>query len=330
MQVFFGLLAVSMDLAAGLALYEARKADSPAHDLAVELHTKLAAIDAELIHIIGRIAYLERDPEIVDCQLGRDYALGLLHGAKRNYLVQSVRMASRVASLLLIAAVLCRAQGLYHFGDDLSISSGPKGYERATAYEQNSAAAAELIAHLPEGARFEVRGITDDSFARPYPVLVGAIPVNDGRLPLFDPAVAARVRYAAAMRTAGTSIKPTFKATDVIGFLMSEGELLRNVPATRRVLVLLSDMRHSTKPFDIETPRVIPVASALKAVEANHAIADLRGVDVYCLGVHAVGKDTEYWRSLREFWTAYFARSGASLKRFSMERDVVDLGPARR
>ena len=99
---------------------------------------------------------------------------------------------------------------------------------------------------------------------------------------------------------------------------------MRNASATKRVLITLSDMRHSTKPFDIETPKVIPVAAALKSVEANRAFADLRGVDVYCLGVHAVGKDMAYWRSLREFWTQYFARSGANLKCFSMERDVVE------
>jgi hypothetical protein len=326
LQIFFGLLAVSMELATGLALHDAWKSDSPNHDLAVALHTRLAGIETELIEIIRQIAYLERDAEIVDSQLRRDHALGLLHGAKRNYLVQSARTASRVAPLLLVAAVLCHAQSLYHIGDDFSISSGPKGYGRTTANEQNTAAAAELISHLPVGARFDVRGITDDSFARPYPVLAGAIPENDGRFPLIDPTAAARARYAAAMRAAGASIKPTFKSTDVIGFLISEGELLRNASATRRVLVLLSDMRHSTKPFDIETPKVIPVAAALKAVAANQAFADLRGVDVYCLGVHAVGKDAEYWRSLREFWTAYFAKSGATLKRFSMERDIVDLG----
>jgi hypothetical protein len=89
-------------------------------------------------------------------------------------------------------------------------------------------------------------------------------------------------------------------------------------------------MRQSTKPFDIETPKVIPVAEALKAVESKHAFADLRGIEVYCLGVHAVGKDTEYWRSLREFWAAYFSRSGGTLKRFSMERDLVDFGAAGR
>jgi hypothetical protein len=224
----------------------------------------------------------------------RDFSLGLLHGAQRNALAQFARMTSVTVLMAILASGLCHAQGGYLFADDLSISSGPKGYERATVYEQNTATAAAIIGRLPEGARFEVRGITDDSFAQPHPILAGAIPVNDGRLPLFDPSAAARLRYAAAMRTAGASIKPTFKATDVFGFLISAGESLRNASVTRRVLFVLSDMRHSTRPFDIETPRVIPVAAALKAVEMNHAIADLRGVEVYCLGVHAVGKDAEY------------------------------------
>jgi hypothetical protein len=43
-------------------------------------------------------------------------------------------------------------------------------------------------------------------------------------------------------------------------------------------------------------------------------------------GVHAAGKDTQYWQSLRAFWGQYFAKSGAALKCFSMMRDVPDLG----
>ena len=206
LQVFFGLLAVSMELAGGLALHEALMAVSPTHELRAELERRLETIDAELLPLVGRVAWLKRDAAIFECQARRDFALGLLHGAKRNYLTQAVRTASRIAPLLLFATVL-HGQTLCGIANDFSLTSGPKGYEPATAYEQNTAAAAEIIAHLPEGARFDVRGITDDSFAKPYPVLAGMIPVNDGRFPLFDPSAAARVRYAAAMRAAGSSIK---------------------------------------------------------------------------------------------------------------------------
>jgi hypothetical protein len=88
-------------------------------------------------------------------------------------------------------------------------------------------------------------------------------------------------------------------------------------------------MRHSAPPPNIEAPAVVPVASALRTVERQNQIADLRGVDVYAYGVHAARKDVAYWQSLRAFWTQYFAKSGAVLKCFSMMRDVTDLGGER-
>jgi hypothetical protein len=128
------------------------------------------------------------------------------------------------------------------------------------------------------------------------------------------------------MRNMGSSMKPTFTETDLFGFLISAGETFKLSPQKRHILIALSDMRHSMKPANIERLNVVPVASAIKAVRVGHAIADLRGVEVYCLGVHAVGKDAEYWRTLREFWTQYFAEAHATLKQFSMGRDVPDLG----
>jgi hypothetical protein len=89
-------------------------------------------------------------------------------------------------------------------------------------------------------------------------------------------------------------------------------------------------MRHSAPAPNIETPRVVPVASALRMVERQNQIADLKSVDVYVYGAHAADKDVAYWQSLRTFWTQYFAKSGATLKDFSMMRDVVDLSPVGR
>jgi hypothetical protein len=112
----------------------------------------------------------------------------------------------------------------------------------------------------------------------------------------------------------------------VVGFLLVAAELLHESPRARKILVIFSDMRHSAPVPNIEAVAVVPVASALRTVERQNQIADLRGVEVYVYGAHAADKDVRYWQSLRDFWTQYFAKSGAALKSFSLMRDVADIG----
>ena len=49
-------------------------------------------------------------------------------------------------------------------------------------------------------------------------------------------------------------------------------------------------------------------------------IPSLDGVRVWCLGVHTAMKDAAYWRSLRDFWAAFFEESKAKLITFSADR----------
>ena len=97
----------------------------------------------------------------------------------------------------------------------------------------------------------------------------------------------------------------------------------------RHVLVIHSDMRQSARPLDIERPQAVPVKTALAAVARQNLFADLSGVDVFIYGVHAVGKDVRYWQSLRDFWAAYFDRCHATLRAYSLTREIPNLSQAR-
>jgi hypothetical protein len=44
------------------------------------------------------------------------------------------------------------------------------------------------------------------------------------------------------------------------------------------------------------------------------------------ISVDEAGNETAYWQSLRDFWTAYFQKSGAILKAYSVLRDLPKLG----
>ena len=331
LRLFFALLGVAMELSTGLAIYKARRIGPRLPDALAALTNRLRLVEMEMITLLHRIEFLKREPDIFENQFTRDFYLGLIQGAARR---TSKRVGPFLGALVCVAllAPSLTAQRLDAVvGLDLSLSSAAKNYDGNLEHAKNVDGAARLVETLPVGARVRVFGITDQSFSRPLVMLSGDIPDDRGPLAFVDRIETARRRLAAAMRDLGRNAPPKYPQTDVIGFLIVAGDLLHEEPRGRKVLVMFSDMRHSAPPPNIESPRLVPVAGALRAVEARHEIADLRAVNVYVYGVHAAGKDIPYWQSLRAFWEQYFAKAGATLKCFSMMREVPSMwdGPPR-
>jgi hypothetical protein len=331
LQLFFALLAVAMELATGLAVYEARKIGvPPATEALALMQERLRLVETEMVALLYRIEFLKREADIFEHQFARDFYLGLIEGAARRTMKRAGPLAGALLLLYMATYRPALAQPLdAEVGIDLSLTSAAKSYDGSLEHVKNVDAASELIGELPAGARFRVIGITDQSFSRPLILLAGQMPSGHGPLEFIDQVAVARKKSAADMRAVGRATPAKYRETDVIGFLLVAADLLRESPQSRKALVIFSDMRHSAPPPNIEAPAVVPVASALQTVERQNQIADLRGVEVYVYGVHAAQKDIAYWQSLRTFWTQYFAKSGAALKCFSMMRDVADLGGAR-
>lgn len=86
-------------------------------------------------------------------------------------------------------------------------------------------------------------------------------------------------------------------------------------------------MRQATATLDLERPTVIRANVALQSVTDKKLLANLHGVYVYALGVDGTGASVRYWQGLRNFWTTYFGRAGADLKRYSMLREFPELRP---
>jgi hypothetical protein len=93
----------------------------------------------------------------------------------------------------------------------------------------------------------------------------------------------------------------------------------------RKVLVIFSDMRHHTPDLDLESGRPV-FGSALRKQSAMGSPAQLQGVEGYALGVDGAGKSVAYWQSLQKFWTEYFERVGAMLRRYSVLRELPLIG----
>ena len=103
---------------------------------------------------------------------------------------------------------------------------------------------------------------------------------------------------------------------------MVASDFFRVSPRYRNVLVIFSDMRQDTLTLDLEHPKVVSASLAMGKAERERLLPDLHGVEVYVLGVDGAGKDIAYWQTLRDFWTAYFKKTGADLESYSVLRDI--------
>jgi hypothetical protein len=90
-------------------------------------------------------------------------------------------------------------------------------------------------------------------------------------------------------------------------------------------LVIFSDMRQDAPDLNLDRMTVVNVNAAIASVQRDNLVPNLKGVEVYALGVDAAGKQVPYWQSLRAFWEEYFTEAGASLSTYSMFRDLPEL-----
>jgi len=172
------------------------------------------------------------------------------------------------------------------------------------------------------GQRVAIFGITEASFANP-PLLVSTSPREAGRygehLGRWQRAVCAD------WRGVRTRLSPTAKGSDLFGALARAAVEFEESGAGTKRLILLSDMRHVGRGFDLE--RAIGDPGPLIEKATRHGLVPaLDGVAVWVLGAHTAGVEERQWGRLRAFWTAYFKQAKADLKSFTPSRRLADQG----
>jgi hypothetical protein len=85
-------------------------------------------------------------------------------------------------------------------------------------------------------------------------------------------------------------------------------------------------MRQDTATLNLEHLKSLAKPAGLKRSIQQNVLPNLNGVDVYALGVDGAGKSLAYWTALRDFWTAYFQKTGAALRRYFVLREPSDVG----
>ncbi len=89
--------------------------------------------------------------------------------------------------------------------------------------------------------------------------------------------------------------------------------------------MMLSDMRHNAGGLSLKAGAATTVDGLIADARTKGLIADLKGDEVYVMGVDNAGQDVTEWNRLREIWKSYFNDSGARVKRYSALRDSIDM-----
>lgn len=319
LRLVMALLALAMELGAGLALHDAERHAANSGNDYERLWRELQAVHAQMVARVYEITALRNEPAVFVNRFWRDFYRAMIGHTIRNAL-------TKLLLLLLLTPLICHAQASSAerlnlvIALDLSTSVDSKGRDKTTEFQKNVAAVGRLLGTIPPASKVTVLGITENSFSQPYIILLARVPGGDQGY-FGDRITAARIALVRAWQHRAANLEPNSPGTDILGALVVAAQLFEQTPnAERRVLILFSDMRQFTRDLKLENSADIPLDRALEKIERKKLLAQLNGIEVYVLGVDAAGKEPAAWDSVRQFWVAYLGRAGARLKNYSMLR----------
>jgi hypothetical protein len=320
LRIAMALLAVSMELGAGLALHKAWRTTENSGEDWTELRNKLRGVRGHMVTLATEMTLLQNEPAIFAARFWRNFYHAMLTHTVRNAMVKLVLGVVILMLPALQGYAATQEQVTIVAAIDLSQSVAGTGPDARTDFEKNVTAVTKLLAQVPASSRVVVLGITDKSFGQPYILLSARVPDDAGYF--GEKLQAAHRQLAALWQRRSAQLKPNFKYTDILGALLAANQLFDESPkASRRILVVFSDMRHNTPDLDLESLRSVPGLTTFEE-KSKLPIAELRGVEVYSLGADGAGKSIAYWQTLKAFWAEYFQRSGATLRGYLVLRDL--------
>jgi hypothetical protein len=317
LRLVMALLAVTMELGAGLSLHEAWRSGSGSSEDREWLGKRLGEVNQRMIAITYEINALQNEGPIFAARFWRNFY--------RSMLTQSIRSAvTRLLGVALAIVLLVSGHAVAQTRElviavDLTQSVALTGPDQRTEFQKNIDAVSKLLAQVRADSRVTVIGITDRSFAQPDILLSATVPADAGYF--GERLHSAQLQLVRAWKTRSAQLTPGFPHTDILEALMLASEIFNHHPtAEEKILVIFSDMRQHTRELDLESPSLVPRLNKIESSGARIEIANLGGVHLLALGVDGAGKSLPYWQSLREFWTEYFRTSGARLENYTVLR----------
>ena len=318
LRMVMALLAVAMEISAGLALREALKLGSGSGESYHDLSQQLESVRAEMVLRLQEFALLKNEAGAFAAQFWRDFYRSMLTRAMRSAMTKLLVFVLAI----FLAASSANAQNPAQFvvALDLTKSVAAKGPDGKTEYQNNLDGVSHFLMTLPSGASVTVIGITDRSFAQPLILLRAHVPDDPGYF--GERLQSARGQIEKAWQAKAAHLEPHFEYTDLLGSFTLAGQIFDAQPGSEKILVIFSDMRHHTRDLDLESSSKITAWSRAR-INREISVADLKNAQVYALGVDGARKDFVYWSELRQFWITYFQHAGARLMTYSVLREEV-------
>ena len=327
LRVVMALLAVAMELGAGLALYDARRLGQESGEDLEALAAELADVHRQMVSALHELTALLNEADVFIARFWRDFYRSMLTHTARKALGKILVIAAAMSSLLLLPRPAQAADRLnLVVMVDLTQSVAVKGHDGKAESEKNLQAVTRLLAQVPAGSRVTVLAITGNSFAQPYILLSAEVPTDEGYFK--EKLASARQHLIRTWQKRIDHLQAGFSHTDILGALLLADQLFHDRPSGEKdVLVILSDMRQDTADLNLETTETFDARAALAKTEIKGLVARMENVEVYVLGADNAGNPIGYWNRLRGYWIEYFKKAGANVESYSVLRELRAIEP---
>jgi hypothetical protein len=310
------LLALAMELGAGLALREAWRMGSASSEDWKKVQDRLIEVRERMVALTYDITALQNESQVFAARFWRNFYRAMLTHSVRSAMTKLL-MVVLAALLFSHGRVVAQERTTLVIALDLTQSIAVAGPDHKTEFEKNIEAVTKLLAQAPANSRVTVVGITDRSFAQPDILLSATITEDPGYF--HERLKAARLQLVHAWKIRSEKLTASFPQTDILGSLVLAAEIFGQNADSKKVLVILSDMRQETRALDLESPSAaLSFNDICKGKKLG--VTNLNGVQVRVMGVDGVGRSLSSWERLRNFWTDYFHASGATLEGYTALR----------
>jgi hypothetical protein len=293
----------------------------------VRARRELEQIRQRMILVVTELHYRQNLPEIFD----KEFTAGA-----RQAITEKDETDKRVAILIpivlavILAIAFLAATAFAGSGTevkttqlvillDLTESRKVTGYDGQTEFQKDVRAIEKILSNLPPASQINILGITDHSFSKPFIIFEARLGPESGYF--GEQIKAARELVMKSWIEKTKTLEPHFKNTDILGALELASESFESNRAERSLLIIFSDLQDTVRNGDARDKKDVKSTTTFSAPQ-------LKGVQVYALGVNPAQKGFQYWLKEKNFWLGWFRKAGATVVNFSINKREIKLGSA--